>query len=94
MLPRQSSNSHDQSLSLHFTKSLLVNQYAQYGIPAPEDNELTESARKVLSDKKEANQIYDMLAERKLTDFVKNTVNLKTKELAYDDFVKAAQKGN
>jgi len=77
--------------AVEYTKSLLISQYAQYGIPAPAEPELTESAQKVLSDQKEANQIYDMLAERKLTEFVKNTVNLKDKELAYDDFVKIAQ---
>lgn len=77
--------------ALKYTKSLLVNQYAQYGIPAPEDAELTESAQKVLKDKKEANQIYDMLAEQKLTALIKSLVNLKEKALAYDDFVKIAQ---
>jgi trigger factor len=77
--------------AVEYTKSLLVNQYAQYGIPAPEDKELTESAHKVLSDKKEANQIYDMLAEKKLTELIKNTVSLKEKALSYDDFVKVAQ---
>ena len=77
--------------AVDFTKSLLVSQYAQYGIPAPEDAELTESARKVLSNKEEANRIYDMLAERKLTELFKTTVKLNEKEVSYDDFVKLAQ---
>src|SRR5690606_1070229 len=77
--------------ALEFTKSLLVSQYAQYGIPAPEDNELTESARKVLANQEEANRVYDMLAERKLTELFKGIVKLNEKEVSYDEFVKLAQ---
>jgi trigger factor len=77
--------------AIEFTKSLLVSQYAQYGIPAPEETELTESARKVLSNKEEANRIYDMLAERKMTELFKASVKLNEKEVSYDDFVKLAQ---
>lgn len=77
--------------ALEFTKSLLVSQYAQYSIPAPEDNELTESARKVLANQEEANRVYDMLAERKLTELFKGIVKLNEKEVSYDEFVKLAQ---
>ncbi len=75
---------------IDFTKGLLVNNYAQYGIPAPEDQELTSSALQVLGNKEEANRIYDMLAEQKLTDYFKATVKLSEKELPYDDFVALA----
>jgi trigger factor len=67
-----------------------VNQYAQYGLPAPEDNELTAQAAKALANREEANRIYDMLAEAKLTQFFKSTVKLNNKEVAYDDFVAMA----
>jgi trigger factor len=77
--------------SIEFTKGLLVSQYAQYGIPAPEDAELTESARKVLSNREESARIYDMLAERKLIELSKNLVKLVEKEVSYDDFLKLAQ---
>ena len=77
--------------ALEFAKSLLVSQYAQYGIPAPEDQELTESARKVLANQEEANRVYDMLAERKLTELFKGIVKLNEKEVSYDEFVKLAQ---
>lgn len=75
-----------------YTKGLLVNNYAQYGIPAPEDAELTQSAMQVLQNKEEGTRIYDMLAEQKLTDFFKNTVKLKEKEVSYDEFVEMASK--
>ena len=77
---------------IDFTKGLLVNNYAQYGIPAPDDKELTGTALQVLKNKDEANRIYDMLAEQKLTQFFKNTVKLKDKEISYDEFVEIASK--
>lgn len=82
----------DQQEALEFTKGLLINQYAQYGIPAPEENELTQSAIKALSNKEESNRIYDMLAEVKLTDFFKKTVKLNDKFVSYDEFTAIASK--
>jgi len=80
----------DQHEAIEFTKGLLVNQYAQYGLPAPEDNELTTQAAKALANRDEANKIYDMLAETKLMNYFKSTVKLNNKEVAYDDFVAMA----
>lgn len=82
----------DQAEALEYTKSLLVNQYAQYGIPAPEDKELTASAIQVLTNKEESARVYDMLAETKLTEFFKKTVKLNDKMVSYDEFVEIASK--
>jgi trigger factor len=84
----------EQEEAVNFTKGLLVNQYAQYGMPAPEDAELTASAQQVLSDQKESQQIFDMLAEQKMTTFFKETVKLKDKEVDYDEYVKIAEDSN
>lgn len=75
-----------------FTKGLIVNNYAQYGMPAPGDDELTKTAQSVLQNQEEANRIYDMLAEQKLTDYFKSTVKMNEKEISYDDFVELASK--
>ena len=75
---------------INFTKGLLVNNYAQYGMPAPGDEELTASAMQVLQNKDEANRVYDMLAERKLMAYFKETVKLNEKEVSYDKFVEMA----
>lgn len=80
----------DHKEAIEFTKGLLVNQYAQYGLPAPEEGELTSQASKALANREEANRIYDMLAEAKLTQYFKSTVKLNNKEVAYDDFVAMA----
>lgn len=80
----------DHQEAIEFTKGLLANQYAQYGLPAPEEPELTAQASKALANREEANRIYDMLAEAKLTTYFKSTVKLNNKEVSYDDFVAMA----
>jgi len=82
----------DNAEVIDFTKGLLVNNYAQYGMPAPDDKELTASAMQVLQNQEEAGRVYDMLAEQKLMNYFKETVKLNEKEISYDDFVKLAEK--
>jgi trigger factor len=73
-----------------YTKSLLVNQFAQYGMPAPEDAELEEQAKSVLQNQEEANKIFDNLYGMKMLNFLKETVKLDEKALPYEDFIKEA----
>jgi len=82
----------DNQEAIEYTKGLLVSNYAQYGIPAPEDKELTKSAMEVLQNKEEATRIFDMLAESKLVNYFKSTVKLNEKEVSYDAFVELASK--
>jgi trigger factor len=65
---------------MEFTKSLLVSNYAQYGMPAPEDKELTETAMRLLKDKEQVNGIYDRITEKKLSDFFQANVPMKEKK--------------
>jgi trigger factor len=84
----------EQEEVLNHTKGLLVNQYAQYGMPAPEEEELYKAAQQVLSNQKESQQIFDMLAETKLISYFKETVKLNEKAVDYDEYVKIAQDSN
>jgi len=77
---------------LAFTKGLIISNYAQYGLPAPEDAELEASARELLTKKDQANSIYDQLAEEKLTQYFKTNTSLKMKPLSYDDFLAEMKK--
>lgn len=77
---------------INHTKDLLGNQYAQYGMMVPVDEELTATAKKVLENREEATKLYEQLYELKVINFLKSTVKLDEKELSYDDFVKEAQK--
>lgn len=80
--------------AIEYTKGLIVNQYAQYGIPAPEEKELLSIAMKSLANKDEANRIFEMLSETKLIQLVKDKVKLKDKEVTYDEFVALASAAN
>lgn len=73
---------------MNYTKGLIIQNYAQYGMPAPEDKELSATAMNILKDQKESNRIYDMLAETKLTEIFMSTVKMNEKEISYDDFMK------
>lgn len=75
---------------INFTKALIANNYAQYGVPTPEDKELTASALQILQNRDEANRIYDMMAENKLTTYFKETVKLNDKEVSYEEFSELA----
>lgn len=76
--------------AVEYTKGLLVNQYAQYGMPAPEDKELEVQAKNVLSNQEEANKIYDNIYGSKLLQHFKEVVKVDEKELDYDAFLKEA----
>ena len=75
------------------TKELLAANYAQYGMPAPEDKELEESAKRVLANQDEARKIYDMLYDEKLNSYVKENASVKEKEVSFDKFVEMASNG-
>lgn len=80
----------EQEEVVEFAKGLLAQQYAQYGMPAPEEEELAQSAVKVLQNQDEAKRIYEAIYETKIIEFAKSTVKINEKELSYDDFVKVA----
>lgn len=82
----------EQTEVVEFTKGLLINQYAQYGLPAPAEKELNDAAMRILTNKDESARVYDMIAETKLTDFFKSTVKLNEKVVSYDEFVEIASK--
>lgn len=84
----------DQQEAVSHAKELLMSQYAQYGMPNPEEKELDALAKQVLSNDKEAQQIYDMVGESKLLKFVKDTVKINEEEVDYDKFVEIAKDAN
>lgn len=71
-------------------KSLMSAQYAQYGMPTPEDEELTQSARKVLGNKEEARRVMDMVYDDKLVAFIRENATVNEKSVSFDEFVKLA----
>lgn len=71
-------------------KEMISAQFAQYGIPAPSDEELEASAVRVLSKEDQARGVYDSLYDEKLIAHIKANASVKEKEVSFDEFVKLA----
>jgi len=74
------------------TKGLLKQQMESMGMPAGDDNDLTETANRVLQNQEEAQNIYAMMYDNKLMTLFKNSFKLKEKEVSYEDFIEIAYK--
>lgn len=72
------------------TKGLLLQQMAGMGLPENSDEELTETANRVLQNEEEARNLYMMLYDNKLMELYKSSLKLKEKEISYEDFIKIA----
>lgn len=76
--------------AVEYTKELLGHQYAQYGMMIPEEKEFEQMVISVLGKEEEGKKIYDALYDKKVLNFLKESVKIEEKELSYDDFVKVA----
>jgi trigger factor len=76
--------------AMNYVKAMMVNQYAQYGIPAPPDAELDKYAKNALANQEEANRIYDNLYQSKIFTVLKGMVKLNEKTVSYEKFIEEA----
>ncbi|MCB9361691.1 MAG: trigger factor [Flavobacteriales bacterium] len=74
------------------TKGLLAQQMASMGMPTNNDEELTETANRVLQNQEEAKNIYMMMYDQKMMDVYKTTFKIKEKEVSYEEFIKIISK--
>ena len=74
------------------TKGLLKQQMESMGMPVTDDNDLTETANRVLQNQEEAQNIYAMMYDNKLMTLFKESFKLKEKEISYEDFIEIAYK--
>ena len=72
------------------TKDLIVQNFAQYGQPAPEDKKLDEIAAQVLTNEEERKKAYNQLYDVKTLALYKSKFKLTEKIVTYDEFVKLA----
>lgn len=79
--------------ALDRTKALFAQQMAQYGSEV-NDEDITKAAQNYLAKNEESRQIFEQLMQEKLLTMYKETLNLKTKEVSFDDFVKLATGNN
>ena len=73
---------------LKFTMDLMGNQYVQYGMMIPDEEELKKTAEKVLSNKDEGRKINDMIYDKKVMNYLKSTLKINDKFLNHEDFTK------
>ena len=71
-----------------YVKGMLVQQYAQYGMPTPDDEALEANAMQVLQNQDETKKIFDYLYKNKVSEYFKNNVKIQEKEVSQDDFIK------
>ncbi|AYN69050.1 trigger factor [Euzebyella marina] len=71
-----------------FAKGFIKSQMAQFGQLNPQEEELENIANRVLSNQDEVKRLSEQLMSQKLLDLYKEKVNLKTKQITYEDFVK------
>ncbi|MBP8823450.1 MAG: trigger factor [Flavobacteriales bacterium] len=75
-----------------FAKRYMAEQFAQYGMPAPEEAKLQEMAGRMLGEQDQVRKIRDTIVERKLIAHFKAMLSPKEERLTLDDFVNLARK--
>lgn len=71
-----------------FAKGFIKSQMAQFGQLNPQEEELNTIADRVLGNQDEVKRLSEQLMSQKLLSLYKEKVNLKTKEVTYENFVK------
>ncbi len=70
---------------INYTKGVIAQNFGRYGMPVPEDKELTEMAENSLKNQDEIRQIYQNLFDTKLMGLFKEKFAIKEKEISLDD---------
>jgi trigger factor len=73
---------------MDYTKGLLTQQMQSMGMPANDDEQLTQTAQSILQNQEEARRIYGALYDAKLMEVYKNTCKLKEKVVSIEEFEK------
>lgn len=77
---------------LDFTKQYLKERFISYGHINVTDEELNQTARKVLQNQEEARKLYDQLIVKKMQELFKKTFKLVEKELPQKEFFEVIYK--
>lgn len=75
-----------------FAKGMIANQYAQYGMPAPSDEELEGTAARIFQNQEETKRLSEQLMSTKVLEFYKENVKVKEKEVSFEEFIAEAYK--
>jgi trigger factor len=81
----------EQEEAVEYTKGLIAQQLAGMGQGLMDEQDMEDTAKRVLGNQEEAQRIFQELYSKKLREFYKQTVKIKEREISYDDFVKLAE---
>jgi trigger factor len=73
-----------------YTAELIKKQMAQFGQLNPSDSEVEGIVARVLSNQEEVKRLSDQVMSEKMLNLFKSEIKAKTKEVNYDDFIKAS----
>lgn len=72
------------------TKELILEQFGKYNPVPMEDEELNQTAQRVLANEEEAKKLYEKLYGQKVLTLFKSKFTIENQEVSYDDFFKPA----
>ncbi len=74
-----------------FAKRYIEDQFAQYGMPAPEGEQLQQMAGRLLGDREQITRMRDSIVQQKLTVHFKTLMEPKEKKVSFDEFINLAR---
>ncbi|HNR55554.1 MAG TPA: trigger factor [Flavobacteriales bacterium] len=74
-----------------FAKRYMADQFAQYGMPAPEGEQLQQMVARMLGDREQIGRIRNTIVEQKLNTHFKALLSPKEEKLSFDAFVTLAR---
>lgn len=74
-----------------FAQRYVADQFAQYGMPAPEGEQLQQMAGRMLGDQEQIRRIRDTIVEQKLMTHFKAMLEPKEEKVSYEAFVNLAR---
>lgn len=74
-----------------FAKRYITDQFAQYGMPAPEGDKLQQMAARMLGDREQLQRMRDSIVQQKLNVHFRTLLEPKEQRISYDAFVNLAR---
>lgn len=74
-----------------FAKGYIADQFAQYGLPAPDPERLQQMAARMLGDREQIQRMRDSIVQQKLTVHFRTLLEPKERRVSYDEFINLAR---
>lgn len=74
-----------------FAKGYITDQFAQYGMPAPDDERLQQMAARMLGEREQLQRMRDSIVQQKMTVHFRTLLEPKERRVSLDEFINLAQ---